>query len=74
MEHDGTVDGRDAALVAAMLDAGHHAFENPARVQQTRRQFLLVERRGKAEDIGIEQQLPALPGAEGVTVDADDAG
>ncbi len=68
------VDGRDAALVAAMLDPFDNPFVDAARMQQARRQRLVVERVGKAEHIGIEDQLGALAGAERVTVDTDDAG
>ena len=74
VEDDRAVDGRDAALVAAVLDPLDHPFEDPPRMEQPRRQRLVVEGRGEAEDVGVEDQLRAATGAEGVAVDADDAG
>ena len=74
VEDQGAVHRRDAALVAAVLDPFHDPFVDPARVQQARRQRLVVERVGEAEDVGIEDQLGPHAGAERVAVDADDAG
>ncbi len=74
IENDGAVDRGNAALVAAMLDPFDDSFEDSSGVEQPRRQGLVVKGRGKAEDVGVENQPGAKAGAEGIAVHADDAG
>jgi len=54
VKNNAAVDGRDAAFVPAVFHPLAHPFVNAARMQDARRQFLLMKRRRKAEYIGIE--------------------
>ena len=74
VKDDAAVDGRDAAFVAAMFDAFPHALINPSRMQDAGRQLLFVERRGKAKHICVKNQFGSQACAEGIAVDADNAG
>ena len=74
VKDDGAVDGRNAAFVAAMLHPFNHPFEDSPRVQESCGERLGVERIGKAEDIGVEDQFRPLAGAERIAIDADNAG
>ena len=74
IKNNAAVDRGNAAFVAAVFHAFAHAFVNTARMQNAGRQFLFVKRRGKAKDIGIENQFCAHAGAERIAVDADNAG
>jgi len=73
VEDDAAVDRGNAALVAAVLDALANALVDAARMQDAFGQRLCVIGRRETEDIGIENQFGAFPGAEGIAVDADDA-
>ena len=74
VKNNAAVDRGNAAFVSAVFHAFAHAFVNAARMKNARRQFLFMKRRGKAEDIGIENQFCAQAGAERIAVDADNAG
>src|SRR6185369_7077355 len=71
---DGAVDGRNPALVAAMFHPFDDPCEEPPRMQVPFRQRLVVDRVGKAQYIGVEDQLRSLAGAERIAVDPYDAG
>ena len=65
---------RDAAFIAAVLNAFPHAFKNTPRVQYARRQLFFMKRRSKAEHISVKNQLCRLARADGIAVHAHDTG
>ena len=73
MEHEGAVGVRDAALVAAVLHAAMHPAQYAARMQQALGDIPVVEGRGEAKHVRVEDALAAHARAEDVAVHADDA-
>ena len=74
VEDEAAVHRGDAALVPAVLHPFPDPLVDPPRVEDPLRQGFVIVGRGETEDVGVEDELRPLPAAEGVPVDADDAG
>lgn len=74
VENDAAVHGRDAALVAAVLDSFPDPFENPPGMENPLGKGLVVKRRRKTENICVEDESRALARSERIAVHADDPG
>jgi hypothetical protein len=61
VKDDGPVDRGDAGLVAAVLHALAHAFEDPARVQQARRQLASWKGEAKQKTLVLQSRFAPMP-------------
>src|SRR5262249_43142982 len=74
VEDQRAIDGRDATLVAPVLDPAAHAVQDATGMKQPFRQLLRVIKRGHAEHVSVENGLGPQAAAQDVAIDAHDAG
>ena len=74
IKNNAAVNSGDAAFIPSVFHAFAYSFINPARMENTRRQFLFMKRRSKTKNIGIENQLCSEACAKWIAVDANYAG